>query len=308
MKLPAGVQDQRLDRVVTELLRASGLEVSVREVRAALKEGRIRVEGRKVPPSSSAIEGADVDLSGFTPRASAQVAPEPELANRVSILFQDEQLIALAKPSGVPVAPLSPDERHTLLGAAIALAPEVALAGAPLEGGLGHRLDVETSGVVVFAKDPQTHARLREAFGANQVEKRYLALVHDPEGRWSEPELITALLSGRGARVRVVSSADEGLAAETRVVPLGESRRGLRWLELWPRTGRRHQLRVHLAYAGTPIVSDPVYGERHSEVPRLALHAAALTLLGRPTILAPLPDDLRAALSSLGFGLEALQP
>lgn len=248
-------------------------------------------------------------MDAFIARAEATVAPEPELLARVSILFEDETLLALAKPSGVPVAPHSPDETGTLLGAAIAAAPQVALAGPPLEGGLGHRLDVETSGVVVFAKDRATHLLLRAAFGANEVEKRYLALVFDPEGRWAArgEETVTAALSGRGAKVRVVEAARGALEAETRFVPRGAGVDGMCWIEAQPRTGRRHQIRVHLAHLGTPIISDPIYGERHPLVPRLALHAASLRLLDRPRIAAPLPEDLRLASARLGLSGAALE-
>ena len=306
MKLPSGVQTQRLDRVVTELLRSHGIEVSVREVRAALKDGRIKIDGRRSSPSGTPSEGAPVELDGFVARAEALVAAEPELLDRVSILFEDGELLFVAKPSGMPVAPLVPGERGTLLGAAIAHCEAVAAAGPPLEGGLGHRLDVETSGVVVFAKDPETRKRLRSAFGGCEVDKRYLCLVKDPNARWSKVEVLSTPLSGRGRRVAALEPGHRGLSAETEIHPRGDAQDGLRWLEARPRACRRHQIRVHLASAGTAIVSDPLYGELHPQVPRLALHASALGLLGRPLVRAPLPPDLVGALVSLGFAPEVI--
>lgn len=308
MKLPAEAKDERLDRAVTALLKANGYEVSVREVRDALKAGLIRVGGQRRAPATPAPIGDELDLSHFVPRSRAIVAPEPAAIARVSILFEDQSLIALNKPSGMPVAPQTPNERGTLLGAVIALAPEVARAGPPLEGGLGHRLDVETSGVVVFARDPDTRLRVRAAFSANEVDKRYHCLVHDPSRRWTSSDTIEAPLSGRGARVRVSSIEEGGLTAETSINPTGARQDELAWLEARPRTGRRHQIRVHLASAGTPIVSDPVYGVRHPAFPRLALHARSIVLLGRPEIIAPLPADLREPLLELGFGVEVIEP
>jgi 23S rRNA pseudouridine1911/1915/1917 synthase len=308
VKLPAGVQNQRLDQAVTALLRSRGIDVSAREVRAAIKDGRITVDGRRRSPASTPPEGGQLELAGFVPRAEARVHPEPALLERVSILHEDDTLLFLSKPAGMPVAPLSSGERGSLLAAAIAHAPSIASAGPPLEGGLGHRLDVETSGVVVFGKDEAARARVRAAFRACEVEKLYRCLVRDPGGRWALEAVLDAPLSGRGARVRALQAGEGGLAAETRIRPRSAQRGGLRWLEARPRTGRRHQIRVHLASVGTPIVSDPVYGEPHPEVPRLALHALGLSLLGRPMIVAPLPADLRQPLLHLGFEEDEISP
>lgn len=279
--------------------------MSVRELRRAIREGSIRIDGRRREPGDRAKGGEGIELIEFTPRQEAAVAPEPALAPRVTVLFDDEHLLALSKPSGMPTAPLRPGERGTLLGVAIARSAEIGGAGPPLEGGLVHRLDVGTSGIVVFAKDLATRAALRDAFSRGAIEKRYLALAYDPTSR-----VVGGVIDGwigpgpSKDRVRVVAAETEGaLPARTEVRVRERFAHGLVWIEARAVTGRRHQIRAHLASAGAPIIGDPIYGpdlpRSASVVPRLALHASHVVLPGGPSITADVEGELREVLESL---------
>lgn len=293
---------QRIDHAIQRALEAGGRPVSSREVRRALREGRIRVDGRRRAPGERCGGGERVALGDFVPRAAAVVPPDPALLERAPVLHLDAHLLALAKPSGVPTAPLRSGEGGTLLGAAIARCPEVATAGPPLEGGLLHRLDGETSGVVLFARDLETRERLRAAFGAHAIAKRYLAVVCDPGGKLAVGAALVidgAIAPGSDRqRVRVVAPGVAGvagaLAARTAVQVLGRCSGGLAVVAADTTTGRRHQVRAHLASAGTPIAADALYGAPAVEggPPRLALHAARLVLPAGLVLEAPVPADL----------------
>lgn len=301
MRLPDGARGARLDRAVAEALRAEGREVSIQEVRRALQGGKIRVGGARRAPGDRALGGETISIEALVTRAEAQLRPAPELLPRIALLFEDASQLALAKPSGVPVMPLRHDEAGTLLGAAIALRPEIAAAGPPLEGGSVHRLDTQTSGVVLFARTSARRDELRAAFGSGAIEKRYQALVLDPSGACAPGLVIDAPLASRGERVRVVEPEDRGaMTARTEVVAVERLADRWAWVELAAHTGRRHQIRVHLASIGAPIASDPLYGpDAPPGLHRLALHASRLVLPEGPVIDAPLPEDLASVLEHL---------
>ncbi|MCA9554459.1 MAG: RNA pseudouridine synthase, partial [Myxococcales bacterium] len=211
------------------------------------------------------------------------------------VLFEDPHLLVLDKPSGVPTQPLRPGEGGTLLGAAVARAPAIAAAGPPLEGGLVHRLDVGTSGVVVFAKNAAQRMHLRDDFNHHRIEKRYLALA-----RGTLPDAAVAegpIGPGGPDRVRV---GPGGQPARTEVEVLARFEDGLLWVEARTSTGRRHQVRAHLADLGAPIVGDPVYGAGPEPLlARLGLHAAAVTLADGRRFEAPVRGALAEVLDGL---------
>lgn len=274
---------ERYDRAVASLLGEVGRAASIREVRRALSEHRILIDGRPAKPGARATGGESVLLVDFQPRAEAEVAPEPELLAHVTVLFEDEDLLVLDKPAGLPTQPIRPGERGTLLGAAVAQAEVIGRFGPPLEGGLVHRLDVETSGVVLFAKRPEVQENLRAAFRRHAVEKRYRAVV---SGAITAPQVVRGAIGEIGAgpgrsRVRLVQTG--GLYAETEVRPVTPSR-----VEAVTRYGRRHQVRVHLASLGTPIAGDRLYGG--APAARLMLHATTVTLPSGRTFESPLPE------------------
>jgi tRNA pseudouridine32 synthase/23S rRNA pseudouridine746 synthase len=227
------------------------------------------------------------------------------------VLHQDELVLAVDKPAGRLVIPgrTGPDGSS--------LAEELSARFGRLF--VVHRLDRGTSGVLVFARTAAAHRALNQAFEAGQVEKRYLALVEGtPPG---ELRLELALASGRKGRVRPARPGEPGAKASVTVVRLLETfparpwgGRSLSLVEALPRTGRTHQIRVHLAHAGHALAVDPDYGAADPLLgpgglpllTRTPLHAEALELPhpggARLTLRAPLPADLSAALEALRRG------
>ncbi len=306
------LKGERLDRAVQSALRSAGHEVSVREVRRALEEQQIRVDGRPRAPGERARGGEAVQLGAFVPRLEAVLLPEPALLARAPVLAEDARRLVLDKPSGIPTHPVRAGETGTLLHAAIARAPEIAACGPPLEGGAVHRLDTPTSGVVVFARTPDERARLREAFREHRIEKRYLALVFDPDRRIGSRPVIDAVHIGPGptrAQVAVLRDARpvhaEQLFAQTTFVRRQTLADGHAWVEATTQYGRRHQVRAQLASLGAPIAGDALYGgPAPAPVPRLALHAAELLLPDGARHRAPVPAELALALAQLGGSTE----
>jgi 23S rRNA pseudouridine1911/1915/1917 synthase len=303
VKLTEAARDQRFDHAIQRALAEQGHDVSIREVRSAIKDGRILIDGRRRAPGDRARGIEDVGVESFIPRKEAKLDAEIELLASAPVIFEDEHLLILSKPSGMPTAPLRPGEKGTLLGAAVARVSAIGSIGPPLEGGLLHRLDTETSGLVLFAKDETTRARVRAELSGHAIEKRYLALVIDREGAIPDDFVAEGAILSRGERVRVVEpDHDEALPARTALHVLRRLRAGFTWIEATTKTGRRHQIRAHLADRGAPIVGDKLYGSPGPSDPirRLALHASRIVLPDGRAFEAPLPSDLGQALESLG--------
>jgi 23S rRNA pseudouridine1911/1915/1917 synthase len=237
--------------------------------------------------------------------------PEPDVPREFAVLHDDAHVLAIDKPAGLPIHPTARYYFNTLTALLRERFPGQALQ-------VAHRLDRETSGVLLVARgrDPARH--LKQAFERRRVHKRYLALVHGVPPDQGEVALPLKL----GGPIRVMMSVSpDGLPALTRYRVL-KRLRGAALLECFPETGRQHQIRVHLAAIGHPVLGDKVYPEprrfayfcdhglttdllRDLEgFARQALHAAAITFPhpgdGRPcTIESPLPEDLLAALRRL---------
>jgi 23S rRNA (cytosine1962-C5)-methyltransferase len=227
---------------------------------------------------------------------------------RIPILYQDSDLVVVDKPAGIPTH--APDPGDPYPGDALRIVQ--AQTGLPYLG-MHQRLDADTSGVLLFAARREANKALAAAFESRSVRKVYLALVHGAPPR-AEGVIDAPIVREHGERYRTTTSSDpRGLAARTRyrVLDYGagvrrqesggrsqESRSAYTLLELIPETGRPHQIRVHLAYIGCPVVGDPLYGPTDRPAPRLYLHAYQLTLpqlaTGQPvTFTAPAPEMLR---------------
>ena len=221
----------------------------------------------------------------------------------VPILYQDEALLVLLKPAGMTVHPGAGRRQGTLANALLHLSPgRLSGLGGPDRPGIVHRLDRETSGVIVVARSDAAHRELSRQFHDREVEKVYLALVR------GQPPLQGTIEApiGRDPRDRKRMAVVQGGRPALTEYRTLERFRGAAWVELRPRTGRTHQLRVHLRSIGCPIAADATYGRPppFGVLGRCALHAARLTLTHpqsgeRRTFEAPLPEDLVAALEAL---------
>ncbi len=278
-----------------------------------LKAGQVTVNGRPVRPAASIRYGDVVEVDVAVDRPDAPLAESIPL----DVLFEDDDLIAICKPAGLVVHPARGHATGTLVNALLHHCRALAAGRGGDRAGIVHRLDRDTSGVLVACKDDRIRSRLATQFEYRKVRKTYLALV---EGR---PELDSGVLRyaiGRHPRDhKKMAVRREGKAAETAYEVL-ERFRGFAWLRLSPRTGRTHQIRVHVAAMGHPVVADPRYGrrtrltlgdltgrEKDMEtvlLDRQALHAARLAFAhprtGDPMVLeAELPADLEGVLKAL---------
>ena len=246
-------------------------EISRSRAAALIREGRATVNGRREEkPAFQPEPGAVIllELPEAKPaRAQAQDIP-------LEILYQDQHLAVVVKPCGMVVHPAAGNDDGTLVNALLFHLDSLSGIGGEMRPGIVHRLDKDTSGLMLVAKDDQTHAALSRQLADRQMEKHYRALVF---GRMKEPEGVIEKPIGRSKTDRKKMAVDEnGRWAKTEWKTLREyPDRTL--LDVHIITGRTHQIRVHMASIGHPVLGDPLYGHgRMTAAPRLMLHAYSL--------------------------------
>ena len=290
---------QRLDAFL-----ATALGVSRAEVRRALGRGLVSWRGRPVQlqaKGATLAEGDRIEVAAFQDPARARPLAQPELPLRE--LARGDGWLAIDKPAGTPVHPLAPEERGTVLNALIAREPEAFGVGeGGLRSGVVHRLDVETSGVLLFATREPAWQRLRDAFRRHRVAKQYHALVVGCLEGEGELELRLAVTQHRPARVRVVDPGQTGRGRTTRlrwrVLQPGET---ASLVEVRPATGFLQQIRVSLAQLGHPVLGDVAYGAPpHPLAPRQLLHARSVRWREVAASCEPPEDFARAREALLG--------
>jgi 23S rRNA pseudouridine1911/1915/1917 synthase len=303
LELTADRAGERLD---VFLARRVG-DLSRSHARRLIDEGLVTVEGGRQRPSHHLASGARV---AATLPSDEGAKPAAELIP-LTVIYQDEDVIVVDKPAGLTVHPAPGHPRGTLVNALLAIAPELAEARDTMRPGIVHRLDKDTSGLLVVARSERARSSLINQLKGREVHKTYLALV---QGLPQPPEGTIEAPIGRHPRNRKkMAVVDGGREAETkyRVREVLDSpsadRRSFALLEVEPMTGRTHQVRVHLAAIGHPIVGDGIYGRRSSLVGRQFLHAWRLAFElpsgGRLVEFeSPLPADLRAALKEIRGG------
>ena len=288
----------RLDRLLVEALPF----LSRTRIQDLIRSGKVHLNGVVADKPGLRVAGGERLVVELPPAQPTHLVPEPI---PLDILYEDEHILAVNKPPGMVVHPSAGHARGTLVHAVLAHCPDLPGVGGITRPGVVHRLDRDTSGVIVFAKDDATHQALQEAFRSRQVEKTYLAIVDGhpptPTGRIEAP-------MGRDPRSRVrmkVGTRAPNREATT-VFKVEETFREHALLEVRPVTGRTHQIRVHLAFLGCPVAGDTVYGRTRRSLPvvRQMLHAwkIRLGLPGRnesSTLTAPIPPDFEAALQLL---------
>ena len=260
------------------------------------------MDGRAPAKAGIKLTGGESIAVRIPPPAPAEPLPE---AIPLWIVYEDEHLIVVNKPAGMPVHPGPGHSGHTLVNALLAHCPDLPGIGGVQRPGIVHRLDKDTSGLIVAAKDEKTHNGLTRQLSDRSMHKTYLALV---EGRLQPSEAMIDAPIGRDPSHRqrmAILPEGRGREAQTRYrVREYLHGDGYTYLEASPITGRTHQIRVHLASLGHPIVGDAVYGKASKLVQRQFLHAWRLTLRHpatgeEMTFEAPLAGDLEPALSML---------
>ncbi len=270
-------------------------------VRALVAAGRIRVAGEIRKPATPVHRGQEITIE-IPPPEDLTLRPETV---PLAVCYEDEDLLVVNKPPGLPVHPGPGHASGTLAHALLARVPSIAGVGEMQRPGIVHRLDKDTSGLLVVAKNERTLRALQAEIKARRVSRSYLALVH---GRVDPAEgTIEAPIARHPRQRQRMAIVPAGRRATTRY-RVREYFAGATLIEVSLLTGRTHQIRVHFAHIGHPVLGDPVYGrrrDRNSEaawgMTRQALHAYRLAFThpgtgNRIDVEVPLPADMQAAL------------
>lgn len=269
--------DQRVDQAAASIWP----DFSRSRLAGWIRSGALRVDGRIVKPNFRITAGQVLQLDAVLERHDSN--PEPQ-AMRLTILFEDPDLLIIDKPAGLVVHPGSGNPEGTLVNGLLHFDPE--LAALP-RAGLVHRLDKNTSGCLVVARTTRAHSRLVEALKRREIQRHYQALVW---GRVIAGGRVEAPLGRHPVDRRRQIVRDDGRRAVTHY-RVNRHLAGATLLDLKLETGRTHQIRVHMQHAGFPLIGDPMYGRRGSPAgltdtqrvswrtfPRQALHAVRLVL------------------------------
>lgn len=291
-------QAQRLDRYLVDCLP----DFSRARIQALIREGWVTVDGTIPRKAGQPLEGRRVVVVNIPAVIPARLTPE-RIA--LDILFENDDLLAVNKPAGMVVHPAAGHATGTLVHAVLGHAPELEGVGGEQRPGVVHRLDRDTSGVILLAKNDRTHRWLQEQFRLRKVHKQYLALV---DGHPPTP----------AGRIEAAIGRDPKMRKKMAVVPPARGREAVSeyrtlekfpehsYLEVSPITGRTHQIRLHMAFVGCPVTGDVLYGRRHAslEIERHFLHAEKLSIRLRGEksercFHAPLPPELVEILEML---------
>ena len=302
VEVPADAAGERFDRFV-----AKAANISRQRAMELMEQGKVRIGRRRLKKGERAEAGMKLTIE--LPQSETPVA-QPELP--LVVLYEDEWILAVDKPAGISMHPLEAGETGTLANALLARYPDV-IGASPEERcpGLIHRLDRETSGVVLWARKRETFDFLRSQFAAKTVEKRYYALVDGfVEGAG---ELNVPLAHDPSSDKRMLATPYPADAEKLKARPAITKYRALgigdaaTLLDIEIPTGVMHQIRAHFAFVGYPVLGDTLYGGRTlPDLNRHLLHAASIAFehpdgSGRKRIASKLPPDFTSALAQLGI-------
>ena len=298
--VPDSLAGERVDRAVALLTGWSRAEVA-----ALVARGAVLVDGSPVPKSRR-LEGGEVVEVNEEPPAAGPPEAEPI---PLTVVHEDDAVVVVDKPAGLVVHPGAGHSSGTLVHALLDRYPETAEVGDPARPGIVHRLDRDTSGLLVVARTPDAYDALVGALAAHDVDRRYQALV------WGIPESARGIVDapiGRSSRARTRMAVREGGKPARTAYHVEEAfpAAGVARLTCTLETGRTHQIRVHLAAISHPVVGDLVYGSARRAAPpalqldRPFLHAGHLafahpTTGERLTFESPLPSELESVLAAL---------
>lgn len=286
-----------------------GKKLSRSSIVRNIKNGGIIVENEQKKPSYLLLghETLQILPEKFE---STEEKLEPKHNIPIIVIAENEHFIVIDKPAGIQTHPSATEKRNTVTNWIIAKYPKITSVGEPLRPGIVHRLDQETSGLLLIAKNKRSFTRLKDLFKKHLIQKRYHALV------FGIPKESTVVIktplarSNRGDRQKAIFPGQHGKgairSAETHYKIL-KTFKNTSLVELEPRTGRTHQIRVHMASIGHPVIGDTLYGSKNSrnlplQTKRHLLHAISLsfTLFRKEyTFSSPLPDDFKNILDSI---------
>ena len=295
-KIKKEEQNIRLDKIISELEQ----DISRTAIQRMIDEGNILVNERKVKTSYKVAEGDLITILDEEPKETDLVPQDIPL----NIIYEDDDILIINKEKGMVVHPGAGNPDGTLVNAIMAKCKDsLSGIGGKIRPGVVHRIDKDTSGLVIIAKNDKTHIDISEQIKNREVEKTYLALVR---GNIKENEAVINMPIGRSTKDRKKMAVDKkGKEAITEFKVL-EKYDGFTYIEVKIKTGRTHQIRVHMAEIGYPIVGDEVYsnGRNPFNVKGQMLHAAKLGFIHPSTkekvvFEAPLPEYFQNVLGNL---------
>ncbi len=299
-------EEGRLDAVIAAFV----TDRSRAQIKRAIDEGLISVNGAVCTKASLKVKAGD-SIEWELPQSVDLSHPAGEEGIAFTILFEDEYLYVIDKPAGLVVHPGAGHLEGTLVNGLLARYPDLAKVGEPDRPGIVHRLDAETSGLLLVAKRQDAYEKLTEMFARHDVHRQYWAICLAPKlpdsGRFDTPY-------GRHPtqRIKYSSKFESEKRAVTDYRVIERTEKGFALVTCRLHTGRTHQVRVHLSDHHSPILSDPLYAPsplaHHKAMSRLALHAGKL-VFEHPmthenmTFISPIPADFSRALDVLGLHL-----
>lgn len=291
-----GAKEDRLDKFLVSRLP----DFSRSRLQGLIKDGMVKVNDKAATKAGFIVQAGD-SVEVFVPETQVTELVAEEIP--LQVIFENKDLVVIDKPAGMVVHPAVGHDRGTLVNAVLAHAPDMEGVGGELRPGVVHRLDKDTSGLILVAKNDRALTWLQEQFRDRRVKKYYIAL---SDGHPPTPVGRIEAAIGRDPSLRkqmAIVPDEKGRTAASEYQVL-ESFPEHTLFEVHPETGRTHQIRLHLAFIGCPIVGDSVYGHRNPSLPisRQFLHAARLTILlpgetAPRTFESPLPPDLQQVLN-----------
>ncbi len=294
-KITSDTQGRRLDKLLSTMTDF----VSRTKIQEMIRSGDITVNGNRVKPSYIVRLSDEIEYTIPTPKP-IEILPEDI---PIDIIYEDRDIVVVNKPPGMLVHPGGSVVTGTLVNALLYHCQDLKGIGGEIRPGIVHRLDKDTSGILVIAKNEHSHIELSEQFKERRVEKVYLGIVKGVP-RISKG-IIRAPIGRSGSDRRKMSICVEGRDSITRYKILkifGNKRASLLWI--MPQTGRTHQIRVHMKYMGNPIIGDPLYGREEGQVERQMLHALRLSFYHpktgkKLTFVAPPSEDFKKTIKML---------
>ena len=284
---------RRLDHYLSQ----RGLGLSRSQVQRLIQEGWVLLNGA-VPKTSDRVQVGDRIVVTIPPPTPSEMTPE---AIPLSIVYQDGELLVVDKPAGLTVHPSAGHPSHTLVNALLALYPDLPGIGGQRRPGIVHRLDKDTSGLMIVAKTTQAHLQISQQIKERRIRKGYLALM---TGRLDPEQGLIDAPIGRDPRNRKQMAVIQGGRDARTLYKVLRHFDGFTYVEVYPETGRTHQIRVHFASLGHPLVGDGVYGRKSHLLPHHFLHAHLLGFY-HPTssdyleFTLPLPPDLEEVMAKV---------
>ncbi|MBN2072861.1 MAG: RluA family pseudouridine synthase [Actinobacteria bacterium] len=293
----------RIDRFLSGNLN----EISRSRIQKLISEGEIRVNGVAVSKHHRLSGGEKIEIGDLSGNLlQGKVIPEDI---ELKVVYEDDNILVISKEAGMLTHPCPGKNSHTLVNALLHRCMELSKLSGEERAGIVHRLDRDTSGLLITAKNDRVHHKLSQLFSGRKIKKTYSALA---TGNFPEEQGRIELPLGRSRmdRRKMAVSVDRGREAVT-WFEVVEKFKGATLLDVHPQTGRTHQIRVHLSYIGHPVVGDEVYGNKESQkiaevagLERQFLHARKIEFIhpvtGKNMVLEDdLPQDLKLALDNL---------